>query len=327
MSANVVDFKQPPKAERTRMQTLYMTPALVKTWVIPPFQRQLRVNEKVRTIAGKIKADEVVPGIVTIGEIERGPDRGSYLMDGQHRVEAFKLSELTEAIADVHFRIYDTMAEMGAAFVEINSQIVRMRPDDNLRGLEQTIPALGVLRKHCTFIGYDYVRRGPKASAKAPILGMSNVIKVWSGSNGDTPSNTGSSTMEAARQLGVESAQQLSVFLNMCFSAWGREMENRTLWMPLNLAITMWLWRRLVLDKQRGVTRYVVLTPDLFRKCLLSVAASSEYADWLVGRTLSERDRSPCYTRLRPLFVTRLNQEMGKKILFPQPAWAARASR
>jgi hypothetical protein len=37
----------------------------------------------------------------------------------------------------------------------------------------------------------------------------------------------------------------------------------------------MWIYRRHVLNKERGVKRAVVMTNDQFRKCLMSVAADS----------------------------------------------------
>jgi hypothetical protein len=76
------------------------------------------------------------------------------------------------------------------------------------------------------------------------------------------------------------------------------------------------------MDKERGIKRYVVLNADLFKKCLMSVAANSDYSDWLVGRQIGERDRSPCYARLRSIFTDRLRNEMHTNaIKFPQPHW------
>jgi hypothetical protein len=87
----------------------------------------------------------------------------------------------------------------------------------------------------------------------------------------------------------------------------------------------MWLYRKLVLDKERGVRRYVVLNADLFKKCMMSVAANADYADWLLGRAIGERDRGPCYTRLKHIFLERLKVELHKDNLkMPQPHWATK---
>lgn len=89
----------------------------------------------------------------------------------------------------------------------------------------------------------------------------------------------------------------------------------------------MWLYRRLVLDKERrGTKRYMVLKPGQFQKCLLSLAASESYVDWLMGRRLSDRDRTPAYIRLKTIFTARLKAEnFEDPIRYPQPAWAANA--
>jgi len=71
----------------------------------------------------------------------------------------------------------------------------------------------------------------------------------------------------------------------------------------LNLSIkTMWLWRRLVLDQNRkGWQKGRCPLCEDFRKCLMAVSAAGEYVDWLVGRQIGERDRAPCYSRLRAI--------------------------
>ena len=76
----------------------------------------------------------------------------------------------------------------------------------------------------------------------------------------------------------------------------------------------MWIYRRHVLNKERGVKRAVVMTNDQFRKCLMSVAADSGQSDWLVGRNGGERDRSPCHVCLKAIFIKRLQQEMGTMV-------------
>jgi hypothetical protein len=35
----------------------------------------------------------------------------------------------------------------------------------------------------------------------------------------------------------------------------------------------------------------------------MSVSANTDYVDWLVGRNLGERDRTPAYGRLKTIFV------------------------
>jgi hypothetical protein len=83
----------------------------------------------------------------------------------------------------------------------------------------------------------------------------------------------------------------------------------------------MWLYRRLVLDKDRGVKRFAVLTRDQFKRAMMSVSADPAYLDWLVARHMGERDRSPCYGRLRAIIVKRLAADTGGKAKMPAPPW------
>jgi hypothetical protein len=116
------------------------------------------------------------------------------------------------------------------------------------------------------------------------------------------------------------------VFLATAHAAWGRDPENFRLWSNLTLALCMWLWNRLVMDRDRfGNKRYAVLTVNDFKKCLMSVSADADYLAWIIGRNLSDRDRSPAYTRLKAIFVRRLNQDApSKKWQLPSPAWASK---
>jgi len=59
----------------------------------------------------------------------------------------------------------------------------------------------------------------------------------------------------------------------------------------------------------------------------MSLSADESYLDWLVGRQLRDRDRSPCYGRIRSSFAARFHSETGKKATFPSPAWASSSSR
>src|SRR5687767_8223986 len=162
--------KSAPKSVRSTMDTVLLTQEWVKSMAHVPFQRPLRVNEKVSALAEELKCSGgVIPGVLTIGVI--GKER--YLVDGQHRVEAFKLSGLRDGYADVRICHFDSMAEMGEEFVNLNSQLVRMRPDDILRGMEGSNIGLTMIRKACEFVGYDMIRRG----ASAPILSMSTMLR------------------------------------------------------------------------------------------------------------------------------------------------------
>lgn len=301
------------KSTRTTVDTLELTQSIVSALPLAPFQRPLRVNAKVLALAEEIRRDGVIPGILTIGSI--GNQR--YLVDGQHRIEAFKLAQIDSAYADVRTLFFGDMGEMGREFVRINSHLVTMRPDDIIRGLEASYEALRRLRQKVKFLGYDMIRR----SEKAPLLSMSLALRMWRGATAETPVSGGASATELATTLTDDQADELSGFLNLCFEAWGRDQSYIRLWASLNLVLCAWLYRRTVL------TQYSIKTPRLtreqFRKCLMALSADEHHLDWLVNRQIGIRNTGPAYNRIKSIFVARLADEFGKRPSLPQPEWAS----
>lgn len=322
MSVTMRGAREAPKALRSTMETMIVSIGEVEKWKLPPFQRPLRVNEKVMALAEELKREETITGVVTLGKLAKEP--GFYIVDGQHRIEAFKLSGLQEVLVDVRQCHFDTMAEMADEFVRLNSALVRMRPDDVLRGLESTSPALKQLRAECSFIGYDQIRRGGHTS---PVLSMSALLRCWFGALAETPKNGGagfSSSAQMANAIEEHGVEDLILFLKTAHAAWGRDPENYRLWGNLNLALSMWLWRRLVHDTDRTTQRYVKLNVAQFKQCLMTVSANSDYVDWLQGRLLNDRDRSPAFMRIKQMFIRRLIDEGWKSPQLPKPVWASR---
>lgn len=322
---NVVQIKgsrEAPKSQRSSMETIIVSVDQVQQWRVPPFQRPVRVNAKVTAMAEELKRDAVsISGIITLGKM--GREGALYVVDGQHRLEAFRISGLKEIIADVRIVHFDTMSEMAEEFVQLNTALVRMRPDDILRGLEPTSPQLQRVKTECPFVGYDNIRRNGSAS---PILGMSAVVRCWVSSSVETPTGNmgGMSIAAAASNLDDVSVENLVGFLHLAHAAWGRDQEYFRLWGNLNLTLCMWLWRRLVIDKERGVKRASVLTELQFKQCLMSMSADANYVDWLLGRVMGDRDRGPAYAKIKAIFAKRLSAEGIAKPLLPSPAWASR---
>lgn len=313
--------REAPKSKRSSMQTLIFNVAEIGQWRVPPFQRPIRMNAKVQALAADIGHDGgVIPGIITLGTV--AGDSATYIVDGQHRLEAFRISGLKECIGDFRLCSFDTMGEMATEFVELNSNLVAMRPDDILRGLEGSIGPMRKLRQECPFIAYDHIRRGGGSS---PVVSMSLVLRCWNGSAFDTPRTAGTPVVQIAESLTDDSVGELIEFLKLALDSWGRDIEYARLWSALNLAICMWLWRRLVRDRARsGTQRHIVLSTKQFSACLMALSASNTYVDWLQGRLLSDRDRGPAYGRIKKLFVDRLTADGVQRVLFLQPPWASR---
>ena len=318
----LVNAKRAPVAKRSRMETMLLNVETLKSWTPAPFQRPLRINSKVLGLAEDIKSDGgIVPGVITLGTI--GERKDHYIIDGQHRLEAAKISGLEEFIADVRLCSFDSLADMGAEFVNLNSRLVNMRPDDILRGLEGSVAILGVIRKNCEFVGYANIRRNEVTSA---VLGMSIALRFWHGAGMPTPSLSSLSAVDLAKAMDTSDAMQLCQFLNVARSAWGNDLVYARLWGGLNLTMCAWLWRNIVTPKEdkSSQKRATFLNASQFQKCLMSLSASSDYLDWLMGRRMVERDRSPCYSRIKRLLTARLREEgfEEKKIKFPLPSWA-----
>lgn len=302
------------KRTQTVTDTIMITPESVRKWKAPPFQRPLKTNRKVLALAETLKHTEgVIPGVITLGVF----DTDTYLLDGQHRVAAFLIADLKEGYTDIRKHYFDSMAEMGDEWVNLNSQLVRMGPDDILRGLEGSSPLLQLIRRRCHFIGYDQIRRGENA----PVISMSACLRFWKASAGDVPASSG---LGGARDIlaGMleEEAKELCDFLNLAVQAFGRDKEYSRLWGSLNMTLCMWLYRKMV--KTQWSPMVPRMDSETFRKCMTSLSASAEYLDWLVGRQLSERDRSPAYSRIRRIFSERVLAETGKRWKMPQPPWA-----
>lgn len=319
--SDIKKTRQPPKAVRSHMDTLLCDQETINQWRVPPFQRPVRVNEKVRLMAEGLKQNgAVISGVVTLGTI--GADKTKYIVDGQHRMEAFRVSELKECIVDVRICNYDSMGEMAADFVHLNTALVKMRPDDILRGLEGSLPLLQFVRQQCPFISYGQIRRDGSSQAT---ISMSLTLRCWYSSKGEVPSTSVGSrgVTGIPEEIDDMEGQRLVNFMNIARTAWGNDPEYGRLWSALNLTLCAWLYRRLVLDTDRsGPSRHVVLRTEQFKRCLMGLSASKNYLDWLPGRNLSDRDRGPAYNRIKDVFLKKLGEEgMSVKPKLPSPPW------
>lgn len=320
------------KATETTLDCWQIDCDLLRGLKLPPFQRGLRVNTKVTDLATRMANEiastgsTVIDGVFCVGLFNG--DR--WLVDGQHRRQAFFMAEeilkerdrrLSAAgYVDVRVVHFKTMREMSQEFVKLNSRLVNMKPDDILRGLEEEYPAvLGKISKHCSFVGYDNIRRGDRS----PMVSMAQIIRCWNASANEVPRPGGMSASEALDAVTSESADQLVGFLRCAFAAWGRDQGCYRLWGGLNIAICMWLYRRIV------VSAYSVKTTKIddaqFTKCLMSLGADSGYTEWLLGRNLNQRDMSPAYGKIKSIFVARIESDTGARHKLPQPEWGGRS--
>lgn len=141
----------------------------------------------------------------------------------------------------------------------------------------------------------------------------------------DVPSITSLSATELGKTLLDEESGRLCDFLILAHEGFGRDNEYARLWSSLNLILTMWMYRKLVLTQYSSKSPR--LSKELFKKCLMSLSADTTYVDWLLGRKMGERDRAPAYNRIKILFGRRLEAELHKKVMLPSPPWAPTVSQ
>jgi hypothetical protein len=320
---NVMTFarpkEEPPRSfEPTKMETKLLSLGEMFSWILPPFQREEVQTKKVIEFADELRTNQgMVGGVILLGVLRGAEESAVYLVDGQQRRKACEISGQAEFIADVCTKHYNSMADMAEDFKRVNGRLVPFKPDDLLRACELSHPTLKQLRDRCPFIGYGNIRR---YEDRSPTLSVSIALKCWFGSGQPTPVAQGQA-VALLDQLDEIQSQNLSVFLLMAHKAWGNDRQYGRLWANLNLTMCMYLYRKLVLDPSN---RRVPLPKEMFGKALMSVSANGPYYDWLQGRSITERDRSPCYKRLKSIFVERLTQEYnGKLFKLPHPDWAS----
>jgi hypothetical protein len=304
-----------PGARKTKMEPKILSLADMDVWALPPFQREVRQTAKVVEFAEELRGNGgMIAGVIHLGML---PDDDTvYLVDGQQRRNGCHMSGLEEFYADTSLKTYSSLLDMAEDFKKLNGRLVPFRPDDMLRAYEIGHEPLQRLREACPFIGYASIRR---ADDHGPLVGMSAVLKCWFGAALPTP-GVGTSAIALLDQLDQTQCELMIVFLLSAHSAWGRDKQYYRLWSNLNLTMCMYLYRKLLLEPKGRPP----LSQEMFRKCLMSVSANSQYQDWLQGRNINDRDRSPCYKRLKAIFVGRLTQEYnGKLYKLPAPDWVA----
>jgi len=306
-------------SHKTDMDTIILTLDKANSFKVPPFQRPIRANEAVLRIANDMKTSQTIVGVITLGKLAK--DTAEYIVDGQHRIEAFRISALPEVLADVRIIHFDAMAEMAEEFIRLNTALVRMRPDDLLRGLTPLMPPLQLILSECHYVGYDSIRRSPSNA----MVSFASALRCWAGSEAESPSaQSRGGIANIASAFSMTTAETMAGFMRLAYDAWGRDPEYHRMWGNLNMILCMWLYRRMVLDTVRkGTQRTIVINAKEFKSCLMALSANANYVAWLQGRTLRELDRSPAFARIKAIFTKTLSETRSDKVRLPQPAWSS----
>lgn len=304
-----------------------ITAVMLTQWVLPAFQRPLRVNAAVLEVAQEIlREGGIVPGMITLGVL----NGVIYVVDGQHRLHALRLAMdagVKEGMAEVRVCYFNSVGEMALEFKRLNSALVKMRPDDKLRAMEGSCESVATLRKLCPSVGYDNIRRGTSGA----MISMSAAIRTAYAAASDSLVAGGGGSAEAmALKMTATQAREWATFMNIATEAWGFDAPYRRLYATLNLATCGWLYFRLVRGKDRDRASYArvkAMDEDDFSACLAGLSANTKYLAWLVNRNLTEHDRGPCYKRVTQDFKNTMLTNTGKKIMLPSPEWFAQNGR
>jgi hypothetical protein len=302
------------KVTHSHTDTICFTQEEAAAWELPSFQRTVHENVKVLALAEHLKTNGgILPGTITFGILN---DR-TYLIDGQQRRRAFKLSGLKEGLVEACYKQFETMQDMAKEYIELNSHLVPMKPDNFIKGMEEWCEPIQIIRKKFPCVGYDNIRRGERS----PILSMSSLLRCWSASGSVVPTMGGMSSTAVAEKTTVDDAHGICQFLKSALASWGKDPEYQRLWSNLNLCLCMWLFRRTVLGGYSA--RSVRLTEEEFASCLMALSADVKYVEWLRGRNLGEHGRGPCYGRIKEIWSDRITElRGGAKAVLPQPDWA-----
>ena len=299
-----------PTKQVTTLQTvpqIEVTKQLIRTWKVPPFQRFLRITEKVRECIEVTRTTGKIPGVIYLGRYKGV----LYLIDGQHRLEAFRLSELPSALAHVLIEDFTDMAEMGKRYVELCSSLVKVRADDRMHALEATHPVLQTVRTKCPFLSYGH---GQLAVQKMTIS-ASTAIRAWMSSQPETPSPRSFNVALMLKGLQSEGASGIIGFLTACHEAWSTDYPR--LWGALNLTLCAYIYRRTVLDPD-GKTP---LTRGQFIQGMQGLSTNQRYQEWLLNRQLGSIHRAPAYKQIKITVQHHLKTIYGGVIRLPKPIW------
>lgn len=299
-----------------------VTQAQAAGWVSPPFQRRLILNRKVKAIATTMRATEEIPGVIVLGVL----GGVVYLVDGQHRRQAFKDSGASQGVATVVTFEYADMAEMSSHYRELNSKISFGSPDDTLKAMAFSNDSIKEIKARCPFIGYG-TRNRVGANAEN-FVSMAAFTNAWNTAGFDALKSSFGSAISFMGSVSTGEAVDIAEAANAMHRAWGVGKEMSSLWKKLNVVCCLWFWRRSVLgwsgsSKANGSwkrSNQRVPAKD-FERGFMSLSANGTYLDWLVGRSNMGKDSQECARRVKLIILDRIESDTGTRPPLPTSSW------
>ena len=120
----IVAFPTSAKGKKKRVDTIVLDQATIAKLKNPTFQRPFRMTPSVQAVVDEIRSTGIFPGILTVGVY----DSHVWVIDGQHRLEAVRISERGDVLADVHYLDCDSEDEMAEEFRKTQHCSRQVRP-------------------------------------------------------------------------------------------------------------------------------------------------------------------------------------------------------
>lgn len=294
-----------------RSEVVVVTVALVNSWERPDFQRMFKQTKNVVDATNQIGRTEEIPGTIWIGVWEGR----SYVVDGQHRIEAFLGANIAEALASVAFKAFDSYDAMARFYRMINTPLRSFSAQDNLKAAAVEYESLRIIEREATFASWYKPKRN---SGKT--IQISSMVRFWGMARSDAPGGS-AQVVAVAAGMNKLAAHRLCVFGSLCHDAWGTDSGYAALWGGLNFPVVLWLYARTVLRDPEPSLRVTRLDQPAFKKALVSLCDES-YVDWLRGRNSLQNFRSPCYNKIKQRFKATL-EKRGERLTLPSPDWAS----
>ncbi len=276
-------------------------------WQVPPYQRDGIDNKKVNEISVALSQSPTLKyGLLLVG-CRCGT---LYLVDGHHRKRAFGKTDLPSFRASVLFVRFDSEDEEVEAYREVQEQIKKSTPNDRLKVVAYTHAPLARIAEECNFVTFSKATAGSQRN----LVTMSTVVQCWEWSKTNPPKpNNGGSVEDLAKSMTAEDAEKAIEFFGLCLDRFGVSFPS--LWKAPNLALCLWLYRRLVWQEGIEDGRWSRLTRREFASGLSGIA-NGDYTDCLTNKKLSrDLDRNYIWGMLIHLFRQGVAQALNHRNL------------
>ena len=213
----------------------------------PPCQRFVSKTKRVERLTEEmLKTGRLGVGILLVMGLPNGE---VHLVDGNHRIEAFRNSGLKSIIVSVQTKSAKTYKDIAEEYIRCQCSLKTSTVDDKLKGIAVGHPPLQKIAQFCTFVTYK------RASTRSDcLISMSDVVHCWFDASTNPPTrysgDKGIPIEECAKLITDKDAACIIEWLLVCQISLGT--VNRVLWAPLNMTLCLWLYKQMVKGGCKG---------------------------------------------------------------------------